>query len=279
MRTIRLLGVLFLFVASHLAVRATILAFVGERLDFDSPDAVKDKATWGGPTEHPLDFKAGGLGSESVMERGEIDAWVRTNPMALGSWGQPWRFAGFSVEVQGFKDGQRSCVARVFVRHSPDRKHWTTWSAMSLKTAEELEAERIVMKKNFKNSLGPFGDESRPLDQWNKAVFHCSLEVPRTTRASYEQLLEAFAKTKPPRPKFQEDAVRWILAQYPHYFENQPPFLGYVQFLFEINVGQSPRRLKSVTIGGFSLSDELMGHLTDANRAEYEGKKWSFVAP
>ncbi len=109
-------------------------------------------------------------------------------------------------------------------------------------------------------------------------IFKCSLEIPRSTRASYEQLLSSFAQTNPPRPKFQEDAVRWILAQDPDYFQKEIPFVGYVQFLIEANVGRSPRRLKNVVISGMSLVDGLMGHLTDTNRADFEGA-WRFVAP
>ena len=117
-----------------------------------------------------------------------------------------------------------------------------------------------------------------PLEWTSMAIFKCSLEIPRFTRSRYEQLLVDFAKTNPARPKFQEDAVRWILSKEPAYFEKETPFIGYVQFLIEADVGQSPRRLKAVEIEGTSFADGLMGHLTDANRADYEGP-WRFVAP
>ncbi|MFA6287864.1 MAG: hypothetical protein WC661_10815 [Opitutaceae bacterium] len=249
MRTIRLLGVLFWFGVSPFAVHATILDVALDGVSFKSLEEAKAGATWGSASNVPLDFTAEGLGCESASGNSFVEAWVQTNPIAVGSYRQPWRFGGFRIEVYGFVDERWPLVDRVFVRHSPDRKHWTTWGQMVRS------------------------------DQSKRMLFGCELAIPRTTRARYEELLAGFAKTNPPNPKFQEDAVRWILSKDPGYFEKETPFIGYVQFLIEAHVGSGSRRLKGVSVCSDSIVDELRWHLTDANRSEYEGKKWGFFAP
>jgi hypothetical protein len=281
MRTIRLLAAVLLMGVGQFSLRATILTVAYEHLDFTSKEAVQTKATWGGPVEYPLDFKADGLGNSSMSERSMIAVWVETAPIAVGTWKQPWNHADLSVKVNRFEgDDGHSCVSRVFVRHSPDRKHWTTWHALAFRPLAELRAEMERFKTREAELAGTRSSwsEADPIEWHSFAIFRCSLEIPRSTRARYEQLLAAFAKTNPPRPKFQEDAVRWILAREPDYFQKEIPFIGYLQFLIEANVGRSPRRLKTVVIDGLSLADGLAGHLTDTNRADYEGP-WRFVAP
>ncbi len=127
---------------SQIAVRATILDLAGERLDFTSLEALKDKAAWGGPTKYPLDLSSEGLGSAAVGEGAEIEVWVETAPLAVGAWRQPWSSANLTVEIDDGVDAEpRAHVGRVFVRHGPDRKHWTTWHAMERKSTAELKAE------------------------------------------------------------------------------------------------------------------------------------------
>lgn len=286
MNTLRMLGLVTACWAGSTLVQATIFDLVFERLDFTSPEAVRAKATVGGPADRPLDMTAEGLGCDAVgTDNAYVDAWVRTGPIPLGSYGQPWDQVGFTVEIQGFVDESGfSCVSRVFVRHSPDRKNWTAWQTLFRKTPAILKTEADQFERDWAKASDRAIDdrvsEVGTTEAYKKrTVFTCDLGVPRRTREAYEKLLAEFAATNPPRPKFQEDAVRWILERKPHYLEKDPPFIGYVEFLIEVGVGQSPRRLKSVTIYGSTLVDGLMGHLTDKNRAEFEDKKWSFVAP
>lgn len=287
MNTLRMLGLVTVCWASSTWVQATILDLVFERLDFtSSSEAVRAKATMGGPADRPLDLTAEGLGCDAVgTDNAYVDAWVRTEPIPLGSYGQPWDQVGFNVEIEGFVDESGySCVSRVFVRHSPDRKNWTAWQTLSRKTPAVLKAEAEQFERDWAKTAVPVaGKEGSAVATTGvyekRTIFRCDLAVPRRTREAYKKLLAEFAATNPPRPKFQADAVRWILEREPRYLEKDPPFIGYVEFLIEVGVGQSPRRLKSITIYGSSLVDGLMGHLTDTNRSEFEGKKWGFEAP
>ena len=267
-------------------VSATILDVIFENLSLTSAETVQGKAIWGSPSDRPLDITAEGLGCEAVgVDNSYVEAWLQTEPIALGSYRQPWSRAWLTIDIAGFVDQSGfSCVSGVFVRHSPDRKHWSSWQAMRQKSPEVLEAEMIDSEKRFP----PRSDRARETASNSadamaaykkRVIFVCDLAVPRTTREAYQSLLAGFAATNPPRPKFQEDAVRWILARDPHYLETDPPFIGYVEFLVEADLGKSPRRLKGLFISADNIVDELMGHLTDANRSEYAGKKWSFVAP
>ena len=284
MKTSWMVGLVLVWLSGSTMVFGTILDMVSEALVFTSAETLGTKATMGSPADRPLDMTADGLGCNAVgTDNAYVQAWVRTKPIALGSYRQPWYAVNLSVEIEGFVDESGySCVSRVFVRHSPDQKNWTTWHALFRKTPAVLKAEAEESKGAWGKAAGRrmIDDASAAAAleaHMKRVVFTCDLAVPRSTREAYNKLLAEFAATHPPRPKFQEDAVRWILAREPHYFEKDPPFIGYVEVLVEVGLGQSPRRLKAVRVFGMTLVDELMGHLTDANRAEFEGR-WNFVA-
>lgn len=219
-----------------------------------------------------------------MAHNGYTEAWVKTEPLALGSWGNPWHDVNLKVEVPGFVDeADWSCVSRVFVRHSPDRRHWTTWQPMFCMRPALLKAEQDEVNEMFEKH-GPFKPVSQPIADYKKQiVFACSLTPPRTTRVAYEKLLAEFAATNPPHPRWQKDAVRWILAKDPDYFSREIPFVGYVEFLIEADLGRSPRRLKNVMISATTLVDDLVPTvplpMDGRVDAPPDGDHWSFVAP
>ena len=262
---------------------ATLLDLAGERIYFTSDESARGKATWGALFDHSLDISAEGLGCRSATGNASVESWIQTEPIALGFHGQPWWDASVSVEINGYVDDAGwSCVSRVFVRHSPDRKHWTSWQPLEKKRQAQLEAEAREHSERW---------EKKPFPLWRevakdphaegyakKIVFTGSLEIPRSARARFEALLAEFAATNPPRPKFHEDAVRWILARQPDYLSDaNPPFIGYVQFRFETYLGDE-RRLRSASISFLTMIDDLAGHLQDGH--DYSGyDRWRFVAP
>lgn len=263
---------------------ALSLTFAGDRIDFTSTEAVQGKATWSTSSKLPLDFTPAGLGCDAVIaDNAMIDASIETKPIAVGTYGQPWLDAGISIDVTGFvDDAGYSCVSRIFVRHSPDLKHWTTWQALTRKQPEQLAAELKRSEEIWQKKPRPLWREvakdTAQDDYLRKIEFVGTLDVPRSIRARFENLLEEFAATKPRRPKFQEDAVRWIIAKDPDYFsDSTPPFVGYVQFQIEAYLGKE-RRLKSLIIYCISDADALAGHLQDGN--DYSGlDRWQFIAP
>lgn len=259
---------------------ALSLTIAGDRIDFTSPEAVQGKATWSTPSKLPLDFTPAGLGCDAVIaDNAMIDACIETKPIAVGTYGQPWLDADISVDVTGFIDeAGYSCVGRVFVRHSPDLKHWTTWQALMRKQPEQLAAELKRWQKKPHPLWREVAHNAAEEEYIRKTIFVGTLDVPRSVRARFENRLEEFAATKPPRPKFQEDALRWILVKDPGYLaESTPSFIGYIQFQIEAYLGRE-RRIKSLSISCVSDADPLIGHLQDGN--DYSGyDRWQFVAP
>lgn len=281
MRASTLLLVLAISFTPH-GIHATSLTLAGERIDFTSAEAVQGKATVSTLSKLPLDFTPAGLGCDAVSaDNAMIDACIETKPIPVGTHGQPWLDASLSVDVDSFvDDGGAPCIARIFVRHSPDLKNWTAWQVLAQKQPEQLKADLQRLEERQKKPRPLWREIAKDPARENylrKIVFTGTIDIPNSVRIRFEKQLEEFAATKPRRPKFQEDAVRWILAKNPAYFtEGTPPFVGYVQFQIEAYLGRE-RRIKSLIISCLSYAGPISGHLQDGN--DYSGyDRWSFVA-
>jgi hypothetical protein len=60
--------------------------------------------------------------------------------------------------------------------------------------------------------------------------------VPRRERQPYTDLCREYSRLDVPWASDEEAVVRWILDREPDYFSHRLPFIGYVQFLYEVSL-------------------------------------------
>ncbi|MGV3662756.1 MAG: hypothetical protein ACO1TE_21405 [Prosthecobacter sp.] len=159
------------------------------------------------------DFKAG---YSRVDAASCIYATFMTPPMGVGRAWRPKRDVSLMGRISlsrrpvspGEEPRRPTWISQIFVRHSPDKKHWSTWHPVL----------NVRLPKTEDAFLG----------------FDCSLDVPGMEQREYGDLLEAYQKLDVPWRDDEEAAVRWILTQQPDFFAKHVPFIGHVQFLFEV---------------------------------------------
>lgn len=96
-------------------------------------------------------------------------------------------------------------LGKLFARFSPDCKHWSSWQVLR-------------------------GDST------NAAVraFTGELSIPEREREAYSALLTEYAKLDVPWKGDEEGAITWMIEHTPDFFERCIPFIGYVEFLYEV---------------------------------------------
>jgi hypothetical protein len=98
-------------------------------------------------------------------------------------------------------------VPSIFVRHSPDRQHWSDWQPLEL------------------------GEDPR---NPGKVQFTGEVGVASRSARDYQEKLRKWSKRDDIAwASDEEEFCTWLLSQDPKYFEQHSPFVGYVQFLIE----------------------------------------------
>jgi len=142
-------------------------------------------------------------------------------------------------------------LGNVFIRHSPDLKHWTDWQV------QEQQPEH-------------------PAPNMSQSPRKGTLAIPRIHREHYQKLCDEFAVNSPDVPFRHEDVVRWILKGDPGYFAKGIPFIGYVQVMVEASLSDQ-QRIKGIHVSACSVIDGMVYRIPAQEREELQGK-WSFVA-
>jgi hypothetical protein len=239
--------------------RAVIADFKQFTIEFTNSVAT-NQATW--PSDR-LTLSSNGLGWDGEAAA-VVDGWIQTKPVALGLSWRPTAAATVRVVLQplprefSLPNGQKMTpfAGKVFVRYSPDLKHWSSWQALNPAEAERPE-ERANPGRHFK----------------------ATVQVPDRDRDRYNKLLTEYTRQDVPWGSDEEAAVRWIVGREPDFFERQIPFIGYVEFLFEAGFygGQRIRSFHvemSYAVSGISMipRDQSMAKESDA-------RGWNYVAP
>jgi len=239
---------------------ASILGFKSLAIDFTNADDAKAKATWSEPNK--LNVTTNGLGwdGETVACR---DGWVQTTPLALGeSWRPPGRI---SVRVSihprpsefVLNNGQKlTCSGEVYVRYSPDLRHWSTWQV--LETSEPQSYEKQNPGRHFSGTV-------------------C---VPDAEREQYGKLISEYSRLDVPWKSDEDAAVRWILEKNPDFFNKELPFIGYVEFRYEAGFygGQRITSFKADVSYGMSGMHLLPKDKDSDSYKNRFSKPWSFQA-
>ena len=194
--------------------RGSIEDFKQITIDFTDP-AATNAATWSTPDK--LTVSTNGLGREGDAASSR-DGWIQTKPLALGlSWRTPGAVS-VRVAIQpppgeiSLNSGQKTTPygGDVYVRYSPDRKHWSSWQVL-----EQTGPRTPEEKKNPGRH------------------FNATVQVPYRERERYGELLSEYSRLDVAWQSDEEAAVRWIVGREPDFFAKQIPFIGYVEFLFE----------------------------------------------
>ncbi len=206
-------------------------------------------------TTNGLGWSGGGKGTYAHR------LWLVAVPLAIGTSWRPATGASFNFElVPPIKpvdlpggDSWAPRQGRVFVRYSPDRKHWSTW--------QMLDGPELLKSASATNVL-----------------YRGQIEVPQIEREKYEDLVLQYGRLDVPWMSDEAAAVRWILRQQPDFFDQQLPFAGYVQFRFEAALPRDQRiqRMKmrvSWSVGGLHSEPNIPG------ADEHRDGAWDFQAP
>jgi hypothetical protein len=214
--------VLFLLAHPTWAVMMSMTEFT---LDFTKPAELSKKATWGAEAKD-VSLSEEGLNLKA-QENTSADVWIQvTEPIAVG-WS--WRTVS-SVHINAevappgeFIINGSSTIypgGSLYARYSADALHWSSWQYIK---------------------MDPPKDVNKPEQKYSGA-----LAVPARQQQKYSQLLRQYSKLDVPWSSDEEAAVEWIVKNEPNFFENPAPFIGYIQFLFEISLkgGQNIKTIK-----------------------------------
>lgn len=246
---------------------ASIVGFTSVEIDLTDAGDAKEKATWG-----PESFNVTnqGLGWEGE-HRSSRDFQLTTQPIGIGTSWRPTTSAGVRVtlspETRGYKlaNGQQAYenVGQVFVRYSPDRKHWSSWQAVGFSAEAHQESqENAAVKAGYTPFLRSYST---------------SIAVPRTARERYSDHLSEYMQSDVVWNCDEEALCRQLVADDPDYFQTEQPFVGYVQVMYEgsLSGGMRLEKMKvdiSWVVGGLHSIPK------DPKVAEDRDGVWQFVA-
>jgi hypothetical protein len=225
-------------------------------LDLTKPNEFVEKAAWQSPSKN-VRLTEKGLTLNAAPEA-SADVWIQTTePIAVGwSWrpvqsvyiraqaDPPGKFAFYKSQVT-FPSGA------LYARYSPDALHWSDWQYLKMEKPK---------------------DQNEP-----KQMYSGSLRVPRRQRQRYQELLMTYLKMDVPWVSDEEAAVKWILENDPNFFEKPAPFIGYVQFLYEISLkGGHP--IKTLTFDMSYGTSGMHAPLKDQDLFRSRHGRWRFKA-
>ncbi len=238
--------------------QAAIKSYTDLAIDFTDAEDAADKATWSVPDK--LEITELGLGWDG-KKTASFQGWIETKPLALGFAHRPVQAASLRVVISptptSFKlpNGQKSTpyVGQVFVRHSPDRKHWSSWHSL---------------------------DRHKPNDHHpGLRSFAGKVSIPQRSRTEYEKYYYAFREREDVTWQDDEEEIaHTILKEQPHFFRDHKPFIGYVQFLFE-GPFHGTQRIQEVKIIATWVVSGMHKQLPPDNRDTFDRAPWKFVAP
>jgi len=220
-------GAVFLVVAP--GSYASIEGFQQIKIDFTNPGEAEIKARWSEPDKITVSKDGLGWDGDGAASR---DGWIQTKPIALGfSWRPTYAISvRFAIQPPphefALQNGQKTTpdAGDVYVRYSPDLKHWSSWQALQRSEPQSLE------------------EKKKPGRYYSGMT-----RVPYVERNEYSKLVSDYSKMDVPWKSDEEAAVQWILNRDPEFFSKHIPFIGYAEFLFEggFRGGQRIQSLKA----------------------------------
>mgnify|MGYP001573502240 CR=1 FL=1 len=220
-----------LFLADH--ADAQILSTNKLKIDLTDQNDAKAKATWSEPDK--INITKAGLGWDGETNASR-DSWIQTIPLAVGLSWRPARSVHITAELKPeiksvtLPNGQTYTphIGNMFVRYSPNGRNWSTWQAMDY---PKPQGKTVTARK-----------------------FAAFVNVPQRERTEYLSYMDKYRKMDVPWVSDEEALVKWILAQDAQFFSKSIPFVGYVQFLYEISLPAGQRITECHVEASFGLS-------------------------
>ena len=248
------------------AVNAGILGQHQIEIDLTNPEDTRAKATW---EPDGISVTKDGLGWDGANNSSR-DFWLMTKPLGIGTTWRPTNSASIRVtvspEARSYKsaNGQRGHenVGSVYVRYSPDQKHWSSWQAVGFSREAHAKArENADANKGFV----PY-----------QRSFSTSIAIPQMARRQYSTLLDTYRRSDVPWASDEEALVKKIMADDPKFFEKELPFVGYVQFLYETSISGGLRLREFKADIGWAVSG-LHSPAKDPAAEKDRNGAWRFV--
>jgi hypothetical protein len=192
-------------------------------LDFQNPKEVRARAIWNDPDR--FNFTEQGFGWDGPDNASRTVMIESTTLLAVGwSW-RPVHAVHVTAKIEPpgeFKFRGTSIAypsGALYARYSPDAKHWSSWMNLQIQIPK---------------------DKDKP-----QQAYKGTLRVPYKEQEVYRKLLREYSRLDVPWSSDEEAAVEWMLKNDAELFQKSLPFIGYVQFLFEIHLrgGQRIRRI------------------------------------
>jgi len=244
---------LILFIIIPVTVYGAISGLEELNIDFTQKKDASTKATWQ-PIDCAncfIDITKEGLGySESRCSSCLLS--IKTIPLALGRAYQATQGSNIEAEVEPeatstvIIDSTKNTrvlppdIGLMYVRYSPDQKHWSTWQRM-----DEATSSREIPKTKPRKFKTIIQVPREQLQLWQKYWGEYIMQYSGDKYDGVKQMdQEAFAQ--------------WIIQKDPDFFQKTLPFIGYLQFLYEAELGQGVRIKRfhsqaSWMIGGISV--------------------------
>lgn len=233
-------------------------------IDLTDSESTHEKATWSEPDK--IRVTSAGLGWEGAANSSR-DFWLQTRPIAIGLSYRPPSSASVMVtispEARSFKlpNGQSSHerVGAVYVRHSPDKKHWSDWQHVDFSRKSHAQSVKRQQK-----GVSPF-----------LRSYQTSIRIPQKVREQYSKRLTQFMRSDAEWKNDEEALVKELIAEDPDYFAKQQPFIGYIQFLYETSL-HGGLRLERFTVDvGWVVSGMMLPSSQPTKDREVP---WRYVA-
>ena len=246
-------GVALAIVLASSTALAGIIGVNKLELDFTKPDIGK-RVSW----TKAAKLKLGKTGLVHDARGPEmVDLTLQTTePYATGLSWRPARNVSIVAHMTPamttikLDNGQTSepTPGQMFVRFSPDAKHWSTWQVLHTETE-------------------PGGYR-----------FTGTIAVARQDSAEYDELLSKYSTLDVPWKSDEEAAVQWILKTQPDFFAKHLPFIGYVEFLYEGELGGG-QRIEHVDVDVTYGVGGMAAIAKDPNAQKGRDVPWRFRAP
>ncbi|MCK4917984.1 MAG: hypothetical protein KAS51_07200 [Candidatus Omnitrophica bacterium] len=234
---------------------ASILGMEELKINFTDKNDAKTKATWSEPDK--INLTENGLGWDGE-QNASCDSWIQTIPLAVGLSWRPAQSVNVTVEIEpeiksvALPNGQAYTpyIGSMFVRYSPDAKHWSSWQAMDY---SKTQGQAITKRK-----------------------FTAFVNISQKERKEYISYMKKYWKLDVPWVSDEEALVKWILKHDQEFFNKHIPFIGYLQFLYEISLPGDQRIIEFHVRASFGLGGK---HQTPKDKNVYKERDnipWRF---
>ena len=230
-------------------------------IDFTKAGEAEAKAAWAeqpdssGTTGQQLGVTAKGLGWDGEPA-GSREGWTQTKPVPFTPKERALRSLSLTVTLETTPHPAATKASlpygRVYVRHSPDLKHWSSW--------QELRPEPPEPKSQ---------EPQAALQQ----VFRGGVSVPSRDYAEFRKLRDEYAKLHEGDWMNDDAVVDWIVAKEPKFFDRVFPLIGYVEFLYETSFQGGQRLSKLTAESSMAVGGQFIPKLP--GKQEW----WHFKAP